>query len=332
MLFNEDITNQGGIAMIKKVHPDLREMFALMPDVAINYNRDNIVQVRKNSSQMMSQMNAAFIAVNDAVLITEKFIPGREGDPNVRIKLYEPKGKKEILPGILHIHGGAYVFNTADDFDNVCIELATDINATIVSVDYRLAPEHPFPAAIDDCYAALKWFSENAPDLGVDSSRIAVFGGSAGGGLTAAVSLLSRDRKGPSIAFQMPNCPMIDDRCNTSSCLQITDGRIYNGIGNRIFWDMYLGDNKEDVSPYAAPARATDLAGLPPTYLCVGDMDPFRDEAIEYAAKLTQAGVPTEFHLYPGCFHGFEAIIPTADISQRAKNEYTRALSLALQK
>ncbi|MDY0406920.1 alpha/beta hydrolase [Virgibacillus sp. 179-BFC.A HS] len=308
--------------MEEKLHPELRKMFSVMPKM--NFDRENLADVRIQSNEMLVSIP------NDAVLTTERFIPGPEGEPDVRVKIYEPKVKDEILPGVFYIHGGGYIVGSPELEEARCQELVTDVNCVIVSVDYRLAPEHPFPAPVEDCYAALNWFSENAEGQGVDPSRIAVVGASAGGGLTAAVSLLARDRKGPSIAFQMPLYPMIDDRHITPSSNEITDDRVWNTKFNRQGWEMYLGNNKGEVSPYAAPARSTDLSGLPPTYTCVGDLDPFRDETIDYVARLRQAGVPVEFHLYPGCFHGFEFAVPTAEISQRAKNEYNSALKHAL--
>ncbi|NHN29699.1 alpha/beta hydrolase [Paenibacillus agricola] len=314
--------------MEKKLNPELKQMFSVLPEVI--YTQENLAAKRKEMNEMLAGMVAS-LPINDAVLTSERYVPGAEGDPDVRIKIYEPRVKEETLPGVLYIHGGGYILGSADMMDPALQQLVTELNCVIVSVDYRLAPEHPFPAPLEDCYAALKWFSENAEELGGDSSRIAVVGPSAGGGLTAAVSLLARDRKGPSIIFQMPLYPMIDDRNITKSSNEITDERVWNQAKNQLGWEMYLGENGE-VSQYAAPARATDLSGLPPTYTCVGDLDPFRDETIDYVLRLTQAGVPTEFHLYPGCFHGFEEYFPTAEISQRIVKEYNTALKRALHK
>ncbi|MGO4348441.1 alpha/beta hydrolase [Paenibacillus sp. MCAF9] len=314
--------------MEKKVNPEIKEIFSHMPEVI--YTQENLVAKRNEMYEMFAGI-AGSLPINDAVLTSEKHIPGANGDPDVRIKIYEPRVKDEILPGVLYIHGGGYILGSADMMDPTLQQLVSEINCVIVSVDYRLAPEHPFPAPLEDCYAALNWFSENAEELGVDSTRIAVVGPSAGGGLTAAVSLLARDRKGPSIFFQMPLYPMIDDRNMTKSSNEITDERVWNKTKNQLAWKMYLGEIGE-VSQYAAPARATDLSGLPPTYTCVGDLDPFRDETIDYVLRLTQAGVPTEFHLYPGCFHGFEEYFPAAEISQSIVIGYHTALKRALHK
>lgn len=314
--------------MEDRLHPELQSMFSALPEVV--YTRENLAAKRKEMQEFVAGV-AASLPVNDTVLTSERVIPGAAGDPEVRIKIYEPSVKKGVLPGILYIHGGGYILGSADMMDPALQQLVSELECVIVSVDYRLAPEHPFPAPLEDCYAALQWFSENAQELGSDSSRIAVMGPSAGGGLTAALSLLARDRNGPSILFQMPLYPMLDDRNMTKSSHEITDERVWSQAKTRLAWEMYLGETGE-VSPYAAPARATDLSGLPPTYTCVGDLDPFRDETIDYVLRLTQAGVPTEFHLYPGCFHGFEEYFPSAEISQSFTKEYHAALKSALYK
>ncbi|MDP4095347.1 alpha/beta hydrolase [Paenibacillus sp. P96] len=312
--------------MEERLHPELKNMFSVLPEVV--YTRENLAAKRKEMQEFVAGMTAS-LPVNDAVLTSERYIPGAAGDPDVRIKMYEPRVKNGPLPGVLYIHGGGYILGSADMMDPALQQMVSELECVIVSVDYRLAPEHPFPAPLEDCYAALQWFSENAEELGSDSSRIAVVGPSAGGGLTAAVSLLARDRNGPSILFQMPLYPMLDDRHMTKSSNEITDDRVWSRAKNQLGWEMYLGDEGE-VSQYAAPARATDLSGLPPMYTCVGDLDPFRDETIDYVLRLTQAGVPTEFHLYPGCFHGFEEYFPSAEISQRVIKEYHAALKRAL--
>lgn len=207
-----------------------------------------------------------------------------------------------------------------------------DANCIVVSVDYRLAPENPYPAAIDDCYAALKWMADAAVELNIDIQKIAIAGASAGGGLTAALSLMARDNGGPAIYFQMPLYPMIDDRNITPSSHEITaNSALWNRARNIAGWSMYLGEHASgEISPYAAPSRAENYAGLPPTYTCVGQLDPFRDETIECVARLAQAGVDVEFNLYPGCIHGFDIIVPQAEISQRAVKGYVNALKRAL--
>lgn len=314
--------------MDSRVHPDLKTLFSAFPETKLD--KEGLAETRK---QMHQFLEASIQPSDDLVSKSYRTIPGAKGAPDVPIVLYEPTTKDKILSGILWIHGGGYITGVAEANDALCRRFVLETNSLVVSVDYRLAPEHPYPAPVDDCYAALEWFAEHAGELGVDSNRIAVAGHSAGGGLTAAVSLLARDRKGPKIAFQMPLYPMIDDRNITPSSYEITDARVWNRESNTFGWNMYLGeDNDKDVSQYAAPARAEDLSGLPPTYTCVGELDLFRDETIDYVARLLRAGVPTEFHIYPGAYHGFEAFMSPAKIGQRAETQYVEALKNAITK
>lgn len=207
------------------------------------------------------------------------------------------------------------------------------LNCVIVAVEYRLAPEHPFPAPVEDCYAALKWLATNASELGVDSGRLAIGGASAGGGLTAGLALLARDRDEVKVCFQLPIYPMIDDRNVTPSSQAITEPRVWNRQANLLAWQAYLGRVKaggKSVSPYAAASRAKDLKGLPPAYIPVGELDLFLDEDIEYAQRLLQAGVPTELHVYAGGYHGSDIFVPTARGSQSFINGCEQALKRAL--
>ena len=191
----------------------------------------------------------------------------------------------------------------------------------VVSVEYRLAPEHPFPAGLEDCYAALVWTATEAKKLGIDPERIAIAGQSAGGGLAAATALLARDRGGPKLCFQLLEIPELDDRLDTPSMLAFTDTPLWNRPNAVWSWRHYLGpDHRGEVSPYAAPARAENLAGLPPAYISTMEFDPLRDEGILYALRLLQAGVSVELHSYPGTFHG-SALLPTAEVSRRNMEE-----------
>jgi acetyl esterase/lipase len=195
----------------------------------------------------------------------------------------------------------------------------------VVSVDYRLAPENPFPAGLEDCYAALSWFSTHAAELGVDPERIAIHGGSAGGGLCAALALLARDRSGPSIAFQYLGIPELDDRLTTSSMTTFVDTPMLNRPTAIHSWDAYLGPGRrstDNVPPYAAPARATDLTGLPPAYISAMEFDPLRDEDIAYATALLAAGVPVELHLFPGTYHGSSVIANAEGGTQQNESPY----------
>ncbi|WP_239096951.1 alpha/beta hydrolase [Asanoa ferruginea] len=250
---------------------------------------------------------------------------------SVPVRVFRPVGVSGPLPGLLWIHGGGLLVGSARS-DAAPVGYTAAAPCVTVSVDYRLAPEDPYPAQVDDCYAALSWFFDNAAALGVDPARIAIGGGSAGGGLAAATALRWRDAGGPSLAFQMLVAPMLDDRGRTASSSAFDDPRLgWTASSNRYAWRALLGDaaGGPDVSEYAAPARATDLAGLPPTYLCVGELEVFRDECVDYAARLMRAGVPTELHVFPGAFHGWE-FFPSAAISLRSVEERTSSLRRAL--
>ncbi len=265
--------------------------------------------------------------VDETLSVTNEVIEGPDANP-LRLKIYRPKSNNESLPALLWIHGGGYILGSINDNDDLAVKIAKEANCMVVSVDYRLAPEHPYPAPIEDCYAALKWIADNAETLNIDSNRIGVAGVSAGGGLTAALTLLARDRQYPSICFQMPLYPMIDDRNNTPSANEIKEGFVWNQKSNEAGWKMYLGElhGTDHIPAYAAAARAEDYRNLPRTYTCVGQLDPFRSETLTYVTKLAEAGVDVEFHLYPGAYHGFEMMHPDTDISIHAWNDYVRAV------
>jgi acetyl esterase/lipase len=303
-----------------RVAPELRKVLAVFPHL----NLPDDLEVARS-------FPVPQIEKSKHVITSSRIIPGPGEE--LLVKIYEPAQRpKWKLPAVLWLHGGGYIMGHPDRSDGLCERFVMEANCVVFAIKYRLAPEHPYPAAIEDCYAGLKWMTDAAEQLNIDLTRIAVAGASAGGGLTAALTLMARDKGGPTIAFQMPLYPMIDDRNVTPSSLEITSNKAsWNRSKNLVGWRMYLGEHTSGViSPYAAPARAENLAGLPPAYTCVGQLDPFRDETIDYVARLAQAGVPVEFHLYPGCIHGFESIVPDADVSQRASKGYVTALAKAL--
>ena len=238
--------------------------------------------------------------------IDELLVPGPAGDPDVRVRRYRPATQDGPLPALLYIHGGGFVAGSIDLYDADCRRIAAEVGAVVVSVDYRLAPEHPFPAGLEDCYATLGWLADNAEELGVDRERIAVGGESAGGGLAAGLALLARDRSGPGICLQVLGIPELDDRLETDSMRSLVGTPITTVANGEISWDSYLGQGvrgTDTVSPYAAPARATDLSGLPPALVTAYEFDGLRDEDVDYAQRLMAAGVSTELHVYPGAFH-----------------------------
>ncbi len=287
----------------------------------------DIVARREAAEQLLK---AIPVPPNPNVIHEDKVIPGPQGAPDISVRVYRPRivDAGVTLPGVYYIHGGGMILGTVEAEDATAESICDQVGAVVVSVEYRLAPEHPHPAQSQDCYAGLAWMARNAGSLRFDPQRLAVYGGSAGGGLAIAVTLLARDRGFPAIAFQMPIYPMIDDANETPSSHEITDIGIWDRAGNIEAWKWYLGDAKPD--QYAAPARAEDLSGLPPTFIDVGTVDLFRDEDIAFAARLMQAGVPTELHVYPGAYHACEVLAPDAPLSRRIWERRFDALRRAL--
>jgi acetyl esterase/lipase len=268
----------------------------------------------------------------DDLRIDDHQAPGAAGEPDVLVRLYRPGGLPNPAPVLYWIHGGGMVMGSVAADDDYCIGQATKLHIAVASVEYRLAPEYPFPTPVEDCYAGLRWLSANAAELGLDPDRVAIGGASAGGGLAAGLGLVARDRGEVGVCFQFLVYPMIDDRDTTPSNLATTDRRLWNRTANQLGWAAYLSGRAgaPDVSPYAAPSRAKDLAGLPPTYITVGDLDAFLDEDIAYAQALLQAGVPTELHVYPGAFHGSDNFVSRSALSRRWKADERAALDRAL--
>jgi len=282
------------------------------------------------STKMFSEM-ASLMPPVEGVESRDLSIPGPDGAHDIIARLDTPENMPGNNPGMLWVHGGGYILGDLDVDDYNLRRICSGTGCIILSTNYRLDPEDPFPAPVEDCYASLKWLVENSENLGIDKSRIAIGGGSAGGGLAAGLALMTRDRGEIDVAFQLLVYPMIDDRNITPSSHTITDPRTWDREKNIFAWKAYLGDSAKDgnVSPYAAAARAEDLSGLPPAYIAVGELDLFLDEDIEYAQRLMQAGVSTELHVYPGATHGFDSVI-TAAVSRRFMSERDRAIMKAL--
>jgi acetyl esterase/lipase len=308
--------------------PELAEFAA----VAVNPPPTDAITARERSREYLAALGAD---VDVSTLnVDDRTIPGPDGAPDVVVRVYAPRAPSSTaVPAILYIHGGGFFVGSIDTEHMGSAALARELGIVVVSVDYRLAPEHPFPAGLEDCYAALVWLHEHAVALGVDPTRIAVNGGSAGGGLAAGLALLARDRGGPALCFQYLGIPELDDRLDTASMRQFTDTPMWSRGAAEKSWEWYLGDahGRDDVSPYAAPARAVDLAGLPPTYISTMQYDPLRDEGIIYGLRLLEAGVTVELHSFPGTFHG-SAIMTGAAVTRREGAErltvWRRALGL----
>jgi acetyl esterase/lipase len=259
---------------------------------------------------------------------------GASAAPEVSVRVYRPEDQTQRLPALLWIHGGGYCLGSMEQDDYLVRQMVKEVGCAVVSVDYRLAPEHPFPAPLDDCYSALCWLFSNTEQLKVDGSRIGIGGISAGAGLAAGLALLARDQGEVLPIFQALLCPMIDDRSITPSSHSITDERVWNRNSNIKGWQAYLGPDMsggaETPSAYAAPSRAEDLTGLPKAYIAVGSVDAFVDENTDYAERLNAAGVDTQFEIFPGGFHAFEFTVPGADISRLARDCHYQAIKKGL--
>jgi acetyl esterase/lipase len=305
----------------------LRKMLQEMPPNSF----DNLPAARAASKQMWVAMKTQLPAI-PGVVTEDHNIPGPEDAPKVHVRMYRPGKKSGPIPTLLWIHGGGYMLGDIDQEDQMCKQFALAGNCNIVSVEYRLAPENPYPAPLEDCYAALKWISGKAGELGVDRSRIGIGGASAGGGLAAGLAILARDRREVPVIFQLLVYPMLND-CNVAPPSDVLpDALFWTRQNNLKGWRCYLGGEPgaKGISCYASAYRATNLEGLPPAYIAVGAIDLFAQEDIEYARRLIAAGVPTELHVYPGGPHAFDMLVPGADISKRFVADIHRAIKRAM--
>lgn len=289
---------------IDLVDPELRDTDLLAQTMAIN------AEILPFARQGYLDM-AALPVPEYPVTERSVQIDGRQGASALRLYIIEPTHASGPRPLLYHVHGGGYVMGAPEVARASLLELAASMGITIISPDYRLAPEAPHPAPVEDCYSGLKWAFDHAEELEVDRGRIAIGGESAGGGLAAALGLLARDRREVPICFQRLIYPMLDDRtCVLDDPHPHTGHFVWNAGSNAFGWRSLLGcePGAPAVSPYAAAARASDLSGLPPTYIDVGALDLFLEEDLEYARRLSRAGVSVELHVFPGAYHGFDYI------------------------
>jgi len=304
--------------------PELAPWIPMIP----KFEFTNIAELRNVDESMMAHLPVYDPPV--PLTIRDMVVPG---EPDVPVRVYAPASQDGPLPGLLYIHGGGFILGTVAMFDGEAKRIAAEVGVVVVSVEYRLAPEDPYPAGLDDCFAALVWAAKSADELGIDPARLAVGGDSAGGGLAAATALLARDRGGPELCFQYLGIPELDDRLSTPSMQAYVDTPLWHRPAAEFSWDSYLGGpgvrGTDEVSPYAAPARMSDLSGLPPAFVNVCQFDPLRDEGIAYAQRLAQANVPTELVLYPGTFHGSGMIVQAA-VTQRIATDQLAALRRGL--
>lgn len=298
-----------------KLDPEIANGVTLFPALDLSdVNAARTIRARMREDANISR------PTDDRVIEVEKTIFGTKDASNIPIRIYTPKETDGLAPGLVVFHGGGFVMGDLESAHPRCLRLSGDGGAIVVSVDYRLAPEHPFPAGIEDCYTALQWTANNALAIGVDPKKLAVGGVSAGGCLAAGVTLIARDQMGPPIAFQILIYPVLDDRLQTSSIHNGTELPIWNSQNCRDMWHHYLGAHRGVVSPYAAPARAKSLSRLPPAYIAIAEYDPLRDEAMHYAMRLLQSDVPVELHQYAGTVHGFDGLLPS-NVSEQAGDE-----------
>lgn len=307
-----------------EIDAELAQHLHRLPSVDLS----DVVTARKTHESMFTGLPAPR---TDDVTVNELCIPGTKGDPPVPVRVYVPH-RRSGPAAIVDVHGGGFVLGSVTDNHAANIAIARSVGVVVVSVEYRRAPENRFPAALHDCAAALRWLADHAGHHGIEATSIALHGISAGAGLCAALSLVTRDTGGPHICFQYLGSPVLDDRLTTPSMTTMTSTPVWNRDSAELSWDAYLGSGRRagpGVSPYAAPARAADLRGLPPTYISVQAFDPLRDEGTEFALALLRAEVPVELHLLPGTFHG-STIVHSAQVSKRETRERVAVLRRGL--
>ncbi|AUW59675.1 arylesterase [Sphingobium sp. SCG-1] len=307
--------------------PDL----AALEDPALSISADcaNLSDIRDRLLTTLATILPPAATAPEVVMAPRLY----DDEPSVPIRIHRPAGLPSPAPAILHIHGGGFIMGTAGMNDGSDERLATRHRAIVASVDYRLAPETPFPGPLEDCYAAVAWLAANADAIGIDPDRISLLGESAGGGLAAALAILARDRGGPKLASQFLIYPMLDDRTGTPDGAQNpTSGQFgWTRASNRFGWRALRGGQpiQAERAGHFAPAKVRDMTGLPFTYIAVGALDLFVDESLDYGVRLLHAGVRVELHLYPGASHGFD-LVTDADVSIRFRRDLDDALSRSL--
>jgi acetyl esterase len=306
--------------------PELAPIARFMPAIDLS----DPAAARSLIDRAMSLVMRRWPTAGAAVVTDEHLVPGPSGAGPVRVRSYRPAGTLGVaLPAVLLLHGGGFVVGNLAAEHYKAQLVALDAGCVAFAVGYRLAPEHPFPAAVDDCAATLDWVVERAGELGVDPSRIAVAGTSSGAGLAASLTLLARERGGPSIAFQQLVFPVVDDRSAALAPSALFD---YFGSGQAaVMWRHYLGGREiAELPNHAVPNRVGDLSGLPPAYILTAQEDQFRDSGIAYATRLMRGGVQVELHSFPGTFHGFDTAVISSGVARRAMAEQVAALARAL--
>jgi acetyl esterase len=273
--------------------------------------------------ESMRARTAALGPAESVARIEDHRVPVDGGD--IAVRCYTPAGEAPF-PALVFLHGGGWVIGDIDTHDGICRSLANGAGCVVASVDYRLAPEHKYPVAAEDSFAATRWVAREATRLGVDARRLAVGGDSAGGNLAAVVSLMARERGGPELVQQILVYPVTDHRYDTRSYSENADGYLLTRNAMRWFWDHYLRRREDGEQPHASPLREPNLAGLPPALIITAEYDPLRDEGETYGARLREAGVPVTLTRYPGMIHGFFRMINFVDKAKAARDETAAAL------
>jgi acetyl esterase/lipase len=293
----------------------LRAILAQRPSLT-----PELIKLRRDAARRAALTDEQ-VSRGGAFEIQQRVVPGPPEAPGLPLLICLPTGTAGPHPVLFNIHGGGMVAGHPRTTElSGELDRAQVLQCAVVAVDYRLAPEHPDPAPVEDCYAGLVWLAGHARQLGCDPARIVVSGNSAGGALAAGVALLARDRGGPAVAAQLLQFPMLDDRCRSASVRQLEQVGLWDGLSNRTGWTAVLGERRgtEAVSCYAAPARATDLSGLPPAYVEVGSVEALRDEAVDYVSRIWAVGGEAELHVWSGAFHSFDEWVPDAIVSRTA--------------
>lgn len=304
------------------VDPELLATLDAFPPMTLS--AETLPVIRGAIPQMMTARPLPDFPVSSSIIN----IPSGEDARDIRCLLIRPLSSRESMPAILHFHGGGHVLGVPEMDQPQLMRWAAELHCLVLSVDYRLAPETPFPGAMDDAYAVLKWLNEEASALGIDAEKIAVSGGSAGGAMAACLCLMARDRDDYKIAFQHLEAPRLDDRLAAPADANPFTGEFVWTRANSAFCrDAYLGEN--GANAYGSAARAKTLTGLPPAFIAVGALDLFVNECLDYTARLSRAGVSVELIVYPGCFHGFK-MAADASVTKRAEDDNINALRKAL--
>ncbi len=309
---------------LSKIHPDLQQAAKMSP--TFGFSNTNLWFIHLLMNLIPTPKTP------EDILVENIFIHGQDDQTKLRLRIYKPKSIAAPTPVLIWLHGGGYVMGKPEMDDRSCAAYVRELGISIVSVDYRYAPKHPFPAGLEDSYSALKWVAAHAQQLGVDAKRIAIGGVSAGGGLAAALVQLAHDRQEIKPVFQLLVYPMLDDRTVLRIEIDDSNNVTWSQKSNRFGWESYLGREcgAEDVPAYSVPARREDLTGLPQAWIGVGTLDIFHDEDVAYAQRLKESGIECEMIIVPGAFHGFDVFDPQLPIVQAFRKSQVSALKKSL--